>query len=332
MLGLGVGAATVAGTGLVAGQALADELTVEAAKSPQQAAQFIKAVFDSETKNAGGWWRAVITVAGQDGEPVGAVDQDADTVLEAWSTNKVAVAVAVLDKVDRGELTVDHLLDVTDEIVSKDGDGIFGYDDAYPSHVTLGHALANMLTVSDNTAVRLCGKVISADEINTYLASKGFPNTRVERKEDIPDQFWLGKTTPREQHGLLQALAKGELLSKESTQRILTLMRTPVAFTDGIRLRMSTNERLQIATKAGWLDDEVDERCEIGIMFDDTDAPILTYSIYAGGQGALEDFGATHPAIRARANMGWAFNIILDAVRGAKADAAPGIEYEPGNG
>jgi beta-lactamase class A len=68
----------------------------------------------------------------------------------------------VLDKVDRGLLTLDQRVDVTAAIVIPDGDGIFRLDRAYPSSITLGHALAALLTISDDTAVRLCGLVCPA--------------------------------------------------------------------------------------------------------------------------------------------------------------------------
>ena len=42
-----------------------------------------------------------------------AVVGDPDRVVEAYSVNKIAVAVAVLDKVDRGLLALDQRVDVT---------------------------------------------------------------------------------------------------------------------------------------------------------------------------------------------------------------------------
>ncbi|GAB3957920.1 hypothetical protein GCM10027614_74320 [Micromonospora vulcania] len=92
------------------------------------------------------------------------------------------------------------------------GDGIFSLDGAYPSSVTIGHVLANLLTVSDDTAVRLCGLVAPAAEINAILVAKGFPNTQVEPVAN-PNRFFLGTSTPRETHDLLRALVAGTLLS-----------------------------------------------------------------------------------------------------------------------
>ncbi|ADD41444.1 serine hydrolase [Stackebrandtia nassauensis] len=328
LLGAGVGSVAVIGAGLGVRQAFADPST-EAASTPADAAKAIKESFDSETKAVGGWWNGYISVADKDGKLITAVDQKSDEVLEAWSCNKVPVAIAVLDKVDRGELKIDQLIQVTADIIAEDGDGIFRLDDAYPSQVTIGHVLANLLTISDDTAVRLCGTVVPGPEINEILKKKGFPKTQVEPKPDNPNRFFLGKTTPKESHEIWQQLIKGKLLSKESTERILNLTRAPVAFTDGIRRNMSSDERLRIATKAGWLKDQ---RNEVGVIYDAAGAPVVTYTIFGGGQGKPEDFGATHPAVEARAKLGRTWLDLIDKIEGAKKLKTEIPDYEPQNG
>ena len=55
-----------------------------------------------------------------------------------------------------------------------------------------------------------------------------------------PNRFFLGTSTPRETHDLLRALVAGTLLSPASTTYLLGLLRSPVAFTDGIRRTMSS--------------------------------------------------------------------------------------------
>ncbi|WP_309232271.1 serine hydrolase [Micromonospora tarensis] len=237
---------------------------------------------------------------------------DADRRIEAYSVNKIAVATAVLDKVDRGLLTLDQRVEVTEAIVVPGGDGIFSLDGAYPSTVTLGHVLVNLLTVSDDTAVRLCGLVAPAAEINSILVAKGFPNTQVQPVAN-PNRFFLGTSTPRETHDLLRALVGGTLLSPASTSYLLGILRSPVAFTDGIRRTMSSDERARIATKAGWY---ADARHEAGVIFDRSGAAVLTYALFADGQANPEDFGATHPAVQARAAMGPRFLAAVDRIAG----------------
>lgn len=169
-------------------------------------------IYYRASTEAGGTWRARISVNAPDGSALPAVEQGADDQVEAYSVNKVAVAVAVLDKVDRGLLQLNQTVEVSAAIVIPDGDGIFRLDGAYPSTVTIGHALAALLTVSDDTSVRLCGLVCPALEINQILVAKGFPNTQVEPVAN-PNRFFLGTTTPRETHDLLRALVAGTLLS-----------------------------------------------------------------------------------------------------------------------
>ncbi len=287
---------------------------VEAAPTtPAQAARRVAASYTRRSTEAGGNWQAYVSVADPAGPPVVAVAAEADRRIEAYSVNKIAVATAVLDKIDRGLLTLDQRVEVTAAIVVPGGDGIFSLDGAYPSSVTLGHVLATLLTVSDDTAVRLCGSVCPAAELNAILVGKGFPNTQVQPVAN-PNRFFLGTSTPRETHDLLRALVAGTLLSPASTAFLLNLLRSPVAFTDGIRRTMSSDERARIATKAGWF---ADARHEAGVIFDRSGVAVLTYALFADGQADADDFGATHPAVQARAAMGPRFLAAVDRLAGA---------------
>ncbi|PZG13734.1 serine hydrolase [Micromonospora craterilacus] len=327
-LGLG----TVATAGTVLGGAMpaaADpgrEPETRAGSGGDRVAARIGAAYHRESTRAGGNWQAYVSLAGPT-EPLVAVSESADRRIEAYSVNKIAVAAAVLDKVDRGLLTLDQQVEVTAAIVVPGGDGIFSLDGAYPSLVTLGHALANLLTVSDDTAVRLCGLVCPAAELNQILVAKGFPNTQVQPVAN-PNRFFLGTSTPRETHDLLRALVAGTLLSPASTAFVLRLLRSPVAFTDGIRRTMSSAERARIATKAGWF---ADARHEAGVIFDAAGAPLVTYALFADGQADPGDYGATHPAVQARARLGRRI-LDLTAGVGGSGTAHRGHPYRPSNG
>ncbi|GAA4411295.1 serine hydrolase [Actinokineospora soli] len=288
----------------------ADPTATDAAETPPptrvQAHRSITRRYLHETHRAGGTWSSVIAMADADGTFTDVVTEEPDRVVEAYSVNKIAVAVAVLDKVDRGLLRLDQRVEVTADIVIRDTDGIFGLDGAYPSSITLGHALAALLTVSDNTAVRLCGLVCPARELNDILRAKGFTHTQVVPVAN-PNRFFLGSTTPRETTTLLHRLAAGDLLSAASTKHLLDTLRSLTSFTDGIRLRLTSPERLRVATKAGWFKDG---RNEAGLIFTPDGAAILSYALFASGHFTGDattndaDFGATHPALRARAALG----------------------------
>ncbi|MGI5152445.1 serine hydrolase [Plantactinospora sp. CA-294935] len=328
---LGIGTAATAGVVLgTATPAMAAPNSGQAPESPARArADQVAAIYRREKTRAGGNWYAYLSVASGTGPaPLPAVRENQDTVVEAYSVNKIAVATAVLDKVDRGLLTLDQRVDVTSAIVVPGGDGIFSLDGAYPSSVTLGHVLAALLTVSDDTAVRLCGLVCPAAELNQILVAKGFPKTQVEPVAN-PNRFFLGTSTARETHDLLQALVRGTLLSATSTTFLLNQLRAPIAFTDGIRRNMSSTDRARIATKAGWFGNA---RHEAGLIFDPAGAPVLTYVLFADGQADPDNFGSTHPAVQARAAMGPAFLAAVDGLRNLSVPARRPRMYQPTNG
>ncbi|MFL6124124.1 serine hydrolase [Actinophytocola sp.] len=330
-LGLGTAAAATAAVGITA-RANAAQAPQGTASSPERK---VARVYTREVAKAQGVWSSLITVGGTT-----AVEQDADKVVEAYSVNKLAVATAVLDKIDRGLLTLDQRVDLTAGIVIQDIDGTFALDRAYPSSITLGHVMANLLSVSDNTAVRLCGLVCPAAELNQILRDKGFVATQVVPVAN-PNRFFLGQTTPRETHTLLSKLVAGELLSATSTDYLLNVIRSTSAFTDGIRLRLRTDERLRVGTKAGWFDDG--GRNEAGVVFAADGTPGAIYSLFASGPFAGDatvndvDFGATHPALKARQELGRALVDVVDGVAPApqakaatKKYPAPGIVVSNG--
>ena len=319
---LGVGAAAAAGTVLVnGGAAVAQEADDDTSipTTADQARRRIARVYQRQVERAGGTWSSYISVTDPDGTPQPAVSVGADDVVQADSVNKIAVATTVLDKIDRGLLTLDQRVEVTSDIVIQDTDGILALDGAYPSSITLGHVMAVLLTVSDNTCVRLCGLVVPAAEINQILRDKGFVNTQV-RPVANPNRFFLGTTTANETHTLLQKLVGGTLLSPASTAYLLNVLRSTSAFTDGIRLNLTTNERLRVATKAGWFDTR---RAEAGVMFDPAGKPMATYALFASGpyngDAAVDadNFAASHPAIAARATLG---RKMFDAISRITAD------------
>jgi len=303
----GVAAATAIGA-TVATQANAAPAP-QAAPATKDPVAKVAAVYAREVGKAQGTWSSLISVGGTT-----AVETGADTVVEAYSVNKLAVATAVLDKIDRGLLTLDQRVDVTADIVIQDIDGIFALDGAYPSSITLGHVMAVLLTVSDNTGVRLCGLVCPALELNQILRDKGFVHTQVVPVSN-PNRFFLGQTTARETHTLLSKLVAGELLSPTSTAYLLNVIRSTSAFTDGIRLNLTTPERLRVATKAGWFNDG---RNEAGVVFAADGTPGAIYSLFASGpfrgDAAVNDadFGAPHPALRARQALGRTLFDVVD--------------------
>jgi beta-lactamase class A len=262
-------------------------------------------VYRREIARAGGAWHALITVTGPDGAQIVAVEDQADEVGPAASVNKLGVACAVLDKVDRGELRLDQRLELTAEIILS-GDGIYHLQGIWGDQLTLANVLTALLVASDNTAVRLCGLVCPGDEVNAYLAGKGFRHTRVDPLPDDPRRMFLGRTTAREAHTLVSRLSAGTMVSPAATRLILDLMCATAGDHDGVRRDMSSWERDRTAAKHGT---DEGQRHEVGALFDADPGsappvPEIVFSIFADLPAHAADLGGTNPLVRARATLG----------------------------
>ena len=278
----------------------------------------IPAVYGRQKAKAGGTWHSHVAAVDASGALATVVDDDADFVLNGYSVQKLFVATAVLDKVDRGELSLGQKLDLRGDIILG-GSGIYHLHTVWGDDITVANFLTAMLLVSDNTAVRMCGRVVPALEINEILAAKGFTHSRVEPVAN-PNRFYLGVTSPRETHDLLWRLANRTLLSPASCDFMLGVMRWVNGYHDGVRRDMSSNERSRVATKYGAESNTLGaSRHEAGIMFGTDGAPVLTYAFFAEGLSGLDNYGSTHPAVRAHAVLG---RTMFDTIANATNPAA----------
>ena len=306
---------TTLGLGLSAGAAALGLST-----SPASAAETshgphrIRKTYAKGKADAGGRWHSHVALLDEAGQLQPVIEDDIDFVTNGYSVQKLYVAMAVLDKVDRGLLTLDQRLDLPASIILG-GSGIYHLHGVWGDEITIANFLTAMLLVSDNTAVRMCGRVVPALELNDILAAKGFAHTRVIPVAN-PNRFFLGVTTARETHDLLWRLATKTLLSPSSCDFLLRVTRWINGYHDGIRRNMSSNERSRVATKYGADFDTLGAaRHEAGIMFATDGSPMLTYAFFADSLGGLDNYGATHPAVEVHAKLG---RVMLDTV-----DAAP---------
>lgn len=263
----------------------------------------IRRVYRAQKAAAGGAWHTHIAAVDPAGEPRPIIEDDADHVTQGYSVQKLAVATAVMHKIDRGGLTLGTRLELPASIILG-GSGSYHLHRVWGDEITVANFLTAMLLVSDNTAVRLCGRVAPAREINEILAALGFVHTRVEPVAD-PSRFLLGTTTPRETHDLLWRLATGTLLAPGSCDFLLSILRSLSGYHDGVRRVMSSRERRRVATKHGADFNLLGEsRHEAGVMFGESGAPLLTYAMFAEALGGPDDYGATHPAVQAHSRIG----------------------------
>jgi beta-lactamase class A len=320
----GISRRAAIGMGAAAGLAAAASGPAGAAGAAASGPERIRDRYERQKAKAGGVWHSHVAAVDAAGTLQTVVDDDADFVIHGWSVQKLAVATAVMDKVDRGEASLGQKLDLQSDIILG-GSGIYHLHTVWGDDITIANFLTAMLLVSDNTAVRMCGRVVPALELNEILAAKGFVHTRVEPVAN-PNRFYLGVTTPRETHDLLWRLANKTLLSRASCDFLLGILRWINGYHDGIRRNMSSAERSRIATKYGA---NGADRHEAGIMFGADGSPVLTYAFFAEAVSDPDNYGATHPAVQAHAVLG---RTMFDTLGTAPAARTVTTKYLPVDG
>jgi len=189
------------------------------------------------------------------------------------STIKLAILVAVHGEVKKGNLRWDDKL-VLDKEVRAQGAGVLHeMEDGHT--LTLREASRLMMVVSDNIATNLILRKVGIDTVNDWMDRLGLPKTRALawigggavskarlaewNKRADGSTHGIGVTTPLEMVDLLARLDKGEIVSPEDSQQILSVMGRQ-QFKDGLGRNL---RGVRIASKPGALDRL---RSEVGIL------------------------------------------------------------------
>jgi beta-lactamase class A len=122
-----------------------------------------------------------------------------DQTFAMASTYKMAIAAAVLDRVDKGELSLDQLVEVPPDMYVA---GVFALAETFP-HPGIQLSVANlievMITESDNTATDVSmGLAGGSAAVTANLRRLGFTDFRVDRttREILMDFYGLPGATP----------------------------------------------------------------------------------------------------------------------------------------
>lgn len=152
---------------------------------------------------------------------------NADTVFPTASMVKVPILVGVMDKVAKGELSLEQNLTYRDSLLYAGVDilGSLKQDEK----IALGKVAMLMLTMSDNTAsLWLQTLAGTGTRINEIMDSLGLKVTRVNSRtpgrEHIRSIYGWGQTSPREMATLFERIVKGEVISKESSDAMLRML------------------------------------------------------------------------------------------------------------
>ncbi|MBL8565198.1 MAG: class A beta-lactamase [Hyphomicrobiaceae bacterium] len=114
------------------------------------------------------------------GKEVMTVNGDEPFVMA--STVKVAIAATVLDRVDKGELKLDQLIDITPEMIAA-GDNVIAQNFVHPGiRLSVANLVEAMITESDNTATDACyGLAGGPAAVTEWLSRVGIMKQRADR-------------------------------------------------------------------------------------------------------------------------------------------------------
>lgn len=110
------------------------------------------------------------------------VTVNGDETFVMASTYKVAIATSVLDRVDKGELELDQLMDITPDMMIS-GDNVIAQNFVHPGiKLSVANLIEAMITESDNTATDACIELAGGPSaVTKKLRSIGVTNQRVDR-------------------------------------------------------------------------------------------------------------------------------------------------------
>ena len=156
------------------------------------------------------------------------VSINADTVFPTASIVKIPILIGVMSKIQSGELNYHQRLTYTDSLFYSEGDDILSaFKDS--ATIELSKVMMLMLTISDNCAsLWLQGLSGGGIRINQILDSLNLTATRVNsrtpgRENDRTSYGW-GQTSPREMATLMERIVNGEIINKESSEKMLRLL------------------------------------------------------------------------------------------------------------
>jgi hypothetical protein len=156
----------------------------------------------------------------------------ADEPFPTASLVKVPIAVAVMERVERGTLSLG------DTLVLRDADKVPGAGVIQHLHdglrLTVRDALYLMLAHSDNTATNLLLDVAPMRTVNAAMEARGLARTKVHAKvfrgsttsiaPDSSRKYGLGVSTPAEMGRLFGMLADGRAVSRAADSLLLALL------------------------------------------------------------------------------------------------------------
>lgn len=154
------------------------------------------------------------------------ISLNSDESFPTASTIKIAILAELFRQAQQGKLNLNDPYTLqTSDLVG--GSGIASALTPGTTKLTLQDVAALMISVSDNSMTNVLIDRIGMDNVNALLDSLGLTRTRLRRKMMDLKAATEGRenvSSPREMALLLEALYKGKVLNKQSTEDFFSLL------------------------------------------------------------------------------------------------------------
>lgn len=169
-----------------------------------------------------------IGVAAQEIGSGESITVNGDEAFVMASTYKVAIATTLLDRVDKGELKLSDLIDISQEMMVA-GDNAIALNFVHPGiKLSVANLIEPMITESDNTATDACLKLAGGPEaVTKKLRSIGITEQRVDRYTSEILRDFYGLPNKAYASVLAEALAKDPTLAAKQPDRNLEFEKEP---------------------------------------------------------------------------------------------------------
>ena len=151
-----------------------------------------------------------------------------DTIFPTASIVKVPILIGIMDRINRKELNYHQKLIWYDTLNYDPGEDIVAYLKPQ-TEIELSKVMMLMMTISDNTGSLWLQSIAgTGTRINQLMDSLGYRVTRVNSRtpgrEADRSVFGWGQTSPNEMGKIVEDIAVGKIINKESCDRMLRIM------------------------------------------------------------------------------------------------------------
>src|SRR5271169_646960 len=152
----------------------------------------------------------------------------ANEVFPQASSIKICVLAELYRQAQQGKLKLTDLYTVNAADLVQDSDIMNGLTPGV-TRITLRDLATMMVAVSDNSATNVLIDRVGMENVNAMLDSLGLTHTRLHRKMMDLEAAKQGReniSTPREMMTLLDAIYRGKMLNKQSTDDFFKMLST----------------------------------------------------------------------------------------------------------